>query len=258
MRVKVLGCGPSGGVPGISYGWGRCNPDNPRNKRLRPSIMLESGTTRVLVDTAPDLRQQLLNAEVTSLDAVLYTHAHADHLHGIDDLRSVNRVMNRPLDCFSDTATLSMIRQRFAYAFAPLPEASAFYFKPTLIPHEVEPGKMFQINGLSVLPMAQNHGYGNTLGFLFDDRIAYSTDLVEMPEENFERLRDVDLWIIGVLTDEPAPTHLHVDKALQWVERVQPKKAVLTHLGSSLDYDELCHRLPGHVRPAYDGLELTV
>lgn len=258
MRIRILGCGPSGGVPGISYGWGACDPTNPRNRRTRPSILVDKGATRILVDSSPDLREQALEADITALDAILYTHGHADHLHGIDDLRSINRLMDSPLDCFADEKTLDTIRMRFAYAFDPLPEHSAFYFKPTLTPHVMNPGQSVEIKDLSVDSMMQDHGYSQSLGFVFDRRVAYTTDLVDMPEENFERLRDMDLWIIGVLTDDPAPTHLHVDKALEWIRRVEPSRAVLTHMGPALDYDRLKRELPDSVEPAYDGMTLDI
>lgn len=258
MRVRILGCGPSGGVPGISYGWGNCDPENPRNRRMRPSILVEKGDAKILVDTSPDLREQALAANISALDAVLYTHGHADHLHGIDDLRSINRLMDSPLDCFSDEMTLETIRRRFAYAFTPLPESSAFYFKPTLTPHIIKHGQDFEVEGITIHPMIQDHGYGQSLGFLFDGRMAYSTDLVDMPEENFEKLRGIDLWIMGVLTDDPAPTHLHVEKAREWIDRVKPARAIFTHMGPALDYEALIRDLPANIRPAHDGMVIDL
>ncbi|MBY0430637.1 MAG: MBL fold metallo-hydrolase, partial [Rhodospirillales bacterium] len=191
MKVTVLGSGAAGGVPMISRGWGKCAPDNPRNRRRRPSILVEEGRARILVDTGPDLREQLLEAGVSSLDAVLYTHGHADHLHGIDDLREVNRAMGRPLDVYGEEHALADIRARFGYVFEPLDLATQPIYKPLLVPHLVE--GPFEIGPMSIVPMVQDHGYGASTGFRFGD-FAYSTDVVEMPAASFAALSGVKVW----------------------------------------------------------------
>lgn len=253
MRITILGAGGSAGTPAIGEDWGRCNPHNPRNRRTRPALLVEHGATRLLIDTPPDLRAQLLAAGVASLSGVLYTHAHADHLHGIDDLRGVNRAMRTALPVFSDPETLIQIRQRFGYALEPIAHNAQTFYRPALIPSVIEPHLPFSVGGVEVIAFAQDHGFGQTLGFRFGD-VAYSTDLVALPDRAFALLRGVRLWIIGTLTERPHPAHCHVDKALQWIERVAPAHAILTHLGNEIDYDALDARLPRGVRPAFDGL----
>lgn len=253
MRVTILGCGGSGGTPSVDWGWGRCDPENPRNRRTRPSILVEDGETRILVDTSPDLREQLLRENVRRLDAVFYTHSHADHLHGIDDLRSINRVMNAPLPVYSNAETLDAIRSCFGYVLEPLAENAKMYYKPVLVPHQVNHGDAFTVGNIPVQVFDQDHGFCDTLGFRFGP-VAYSSDAVELPEEAFKLLQGVEVWIIGTLTDKPHPTHADVDKAVGWLQRVGAKRGVLTHLSGRLDYAELAARLPDGVEPAYDGM----
>jgi len=253
MKITILGCGGSTGIPIVGVGWGACDPKNPKNRRLRPSILVENGSTTVLVDTSPDLRQQLLNAQVSRLDGVLYTHYHADHLHGIDDLRPVNRAMNAPLDMFADAETLAQIEKRFGYVLEPLAEGSTFYYKPTLVPHQISSGDHLTIGNIDISIFEQDHGVCKTQGFRFGP-IAYSTDVVELDEKAFGALQGVTTWIIGTLFDHPHQTHAHVEKALEWIKIVKPQRAILTHLGPDLDYDTLNKRLPDGVSLAFDGL----
>lgn len=253
MRVTVLGCGGSNGTPCVDFGWGQCDPANPRNRRLRPSILVEDGDTRILVDTTPDLREQLLTAGVRGIDAVLFTHGHADHLHGIDDLRPVNRALNRPIDVYANAATLDDIRTRFGYVFEPLAAGAPFFYKPVLIPTEITDGSRFRIGSIDVTAFDQDHGYVRSMGYRFGP-IAYSSDAVEIPEHAFAFLEGIDTWIIGTLLDTPHPTHAHVDKAVGWLRRVGARRGVLTHLSCRLDYAALSAKLPEGVEPAYDGL----
>jgi phosphoribosyl 1,2-cyclic phosphate phosphodiesterase len=257
MRIIVLGSGASSGTPAVDWGWGRCDPANPRNRRTRPSILVEDGETRILVDTAPELRAQLLAAGVRSVDAVVYTHAHADHLHGIDDLRAVNRARNAALPVYADPATMEIVRQRFAYAFEPLDAQAKFHYKPTLVPQVIENGDVFRVGSIPVRAFAQDHGYSTTFGFRFG-AAAYTTDVVELSEAAFAILEGISLWIIGTLVDRPHPTHCDIEKALAWIRRIGPAKAVLSHLGNDLDYDRLTARLPAGVEVAYDGMVVAV
>ena len=253
MRATILGSGSSGGVPVVGIGWGACDPSNRKNRRMRPSILIESCDSTVLVDTSPDLRQQLLDADVRHLDAVVYTHPHADHLHGIDDLRGINNAMNAPINAYADANTLKHIADRFGYVLTPLPGDNVTYYKPTLNAHEITAGNSFDINSLTIDVFDQNHGYSRTLGFRFGP-IGYSTDLVEMTNQGYDALAGVDTWIIGVFTDKPHETHVHLAKALEWIERIEPRRAVLTHLGPDLDYVEVLKLVPDGVEMAFDGM----
>ncbi|MEE8393623.1 MAG: MBL fold metallo-hydrolase [Rhodospirillales bacterium] len=258
MRVTILGSGASSGTPSAdSRGWGKCDPENPRNRRTRPSALVETSDTRILIDTSPDLRQQLLRAGVNRLDAVVYTHAHADHLHGIDDLRAINRTIDRPLNIHADAETLGIIRRRFGYVFEDLAEDATFYYKPTLIGNEIKAGNGFSIGRVEIMAIEQDHGYSRSLGFRFGP-MGFTTDVVEMSEKAFEVLEGIDLWIVGALGDKPHPTHADVDKALGWIERIRPRRAVLSHLDIRLDYTELSKKMPPGVEVAYDGMELEV
>ena len=256
MKVRILGCGAAAGVPGISFGWGRCNPANPRNRRLRPSILVSEGDVRILVDTTPDLREQLLAAGEKRLDGVLYTHAHADHIHGIDDLREVNRAMAGPVHVYATAEVIDTLTHRFAYVFGELDPAKYPVYKPMLIPHAVS-GR-FDVAGVEVVAYEQDHGYMKSTGFRFG-RLAYSTDLVDMPDESFDTIAGVDVWIVScILQGRSHETHAHLEKVLDWVERVRPRRTILTHMGASLDYDELRSKLPPSIEPAYDGMEFEV
>jgi phosphoribosyl 1,2-cyclic phosphate phosphodiesterase len=257
MRVTILGCGSSAGTPSVASGWGAADPNEPKNRRSRPSILVEEGETRILVDTSPDLRAQLLTAGINRLDAVLFTHAHADHCHGIDDLRPVNEAMNAELAAYADEATWTSIRERFGYVLGPIRSGAPYFYKPCLIPHTIAPGETFQIGALTIQAFDQDHGWMRTLGFRFG-RFAYSTDVVRMPDASFEILKGVETWIVGTLGLTEHPTHAHVDKALGWIERVGPRRAFLTHMSNRLDYGFLCRTLPAHVRPAHDGMSLEI
>jgi phosphoribosyl 1,2-cyclic phosphate phosphodiesterase len=254
MKVTVLGCGPSTGVPLIGGNWGRCDPTDPRNRRRRGSLLVEARGAAILIDTSPDLREQLLDAGVSRLDAVLMTHAHADHLHGIDDLRTVNRLMRRAIPLWADAASLAEIRRRFGYALEPPPEPGRF-FKPTLEAHEID--GPFSVAGVPIAPFAQDHGFGATLGFRIG-KMAYSTDVTELDENAFAVLDGVELWVVDCLRREPHPTHSHLAKTLGWIARAGPRRAVLTHMDQSLDYRELADELPTGVEPGRDGLVIRL
>ena len=254
MEVTILGSGSSSGVPAVDRGWGHCDPSNPKNRRTRSSIFINANKTKILVDTSPDLREHLLASKIRSLDGVIYTHAHADHIHGIDDLRGINRLMNAPIRVFADAETLNVIGKRFKYTFDPLPKrANGFHTKPTLLPNQVSAGEIINIDNILVQTFDQDHGFSRTLGLRISD-FAYSTDLVDLPEQSFKYLSGLHTWVIGVFSYQAHPTHVHLQKALKWIERISPKRAILTHLSPELDFEELNRKLPENVEPAFDGL----
>ena len=252
MKITVLGCGSSGGVPLIGGNWGVCDPQNPKNRRSRVSILVEQGDTTLLVDTSPDMRQQLLDCSLKKLDAVLYTHAHADHCHGIDELRSINWLMNKPTDMYADAQTLDALTQRFPYIFDTA--KSGGYYKPAIAAHKINGA--FSVGDVSIVPFVQNHGYMNSLGFRFGD-FAYSTDVHKLDDAAFATLQGVKVWLVDCVRHEPHPTHSHVAQTLQWIKRVRPEQAYLTHMNHTMDYDTLVRELPGGVAPAYDGMVIT-
>ncbi|MGV1014658.1 MAG: MBL fold metallo-hydrolase, partial [Methyloceanibacter sp.] len=262
LKVTILGSGTSGGTPRIGNRWGACDPTNPKNRRLRCSLLVEretsNGVTAALVDTAPDLRQQLLDANVGWVDGVLYTHDHADHVHGIDDLRMVAFNGNARVNVYYDAHTGQQLHERFRYCF----ETGANGDYPAILKgHEIEPGKTVKIEGaggtIEALPFRQRHGSGESLGFRFGG-LAYSPDVSDLPEESLAYLADLDVWIIDALRYTPHPSHLTVEQALAWIARVKPKRAILTHMHIDLDYATLLRELPPGVEPAYDGMVLTV
>ena len=256
MRVTMLGCGPSWGVPRIGGDWGACDPANPKNRRRRVSILVEEGRSVLLVDTSPDLREQLLDAQVQRIDAVIFTHAHADHTHGIDDLRSVNQLMGGAIPIYADGETLASLKKRFGYVFAPSkPGLEYAYYKPTVESRVID--GPFTAAGIPVVPIAQDHGFSQSWGFRFG-RFAYSTDVLRLEEAAFAALAGIEVWIVDCIRRRPHVTHSHLERTLQWIERVRPRRAVFTHMDQSLDYEALSRELPAGVEPGYDGLILEV
>ena len=258
MKINVLGSGHSGGTPMIGEPWATTDLKNPKNLRLRPSILVEDQNTSILIDTPPDLRAQLLAADVERLDGVIYTHGHADHLHGIDDLRSINRVIEDWLPAYADSKTWDEIARRFGYVLEPLNNDTNFFYKPCLRRHDIAVGEQFTIGGFKISVMDQDHGFTHSLGFRFDNFV-YSTDVVEIPDESFAALQGIDTWLVGALWDqEPHMTHAHVDKVLEWGERVNPRRLILTHLSHRIDFDVVSARLPDYAELAYDGMVFEV
>jgi phosphoribosyl 1,2-cyclic phosphate phosphodiesterase len=260
MRVVVLGCGGSAGVPMIGGAdgageWGACDPTEPRNVRSRSSIVVESGGARLLVDTAPELRVQLLACRVPGVDAILYTHAHADHITGLDDVRILNRIANRPLEAFATRRTLEELGRRFGYAFRPWEPPN--FFRPVLEPREVAPGQTVRMAGMAARLFEQDHGYAPTLGLRIGG-FGYSTDVVALDESALDTLAGVDTWLVGCFCRGPHPTHAHVDLVLDWAARIGARRTVLTHMGTDLDWGWLIRRLPPGVEPGHDGKVLEV
>jgi phosphoribosyl 1,2-cyclic phosphate phosphodiesterase len=254
MKVTVLGCGASWGVPAIGPDWGRCDPADPRNRRRRGSLLVESRGRAILIDTSPDLREQLIDARVSRLDAVLLTHAHADHLHGIDDLRMISQRAGHAIPFYSSGPALAEAEQRFGYAFRPVVPGKPVY-RPALAAQEID--GPFTAAGLPIVPFTQSHGFSQTLGFRIGP-VGYSTDVVELDDGAFAALAGVELWVVDCLRREPHPTHAHLAKVLAWIERLKPRRAVLTHMDQSLDYRELSAELPEGLQPGHDGLTVEL
>lgn len=256
MKVTILGCGPSAGVPLIGGNWGTCNPDNPKNRRTRPSVLVETYGTSILIDTSPDLRAQLLAAKIGRVDAVLYTHDHADHVHGIDDLRTVYRLMDRRrIPAYADPVTLASIIRRFPYVFEGHGEVEAMY-RPILNAREID--GPFAVGPVRVVPFVQDHGICATLGFRIG-RFAYSTDVVRLDDAAFEALAGIELWIVDCLrAGEEHPTHANLATTLGWIARVKPRRAIFTHMNHQADYDALKVLCPAGVEPGYDGMVLDL
>jgi phosphoribosyl 1,2-cyclic phosphate phosphodiesterase len=262
LKVTILGCGSSAGVPRPALGWGACDPTNPKNRRRRTALLVEQrgndGITRVLVDTPPDIREQLLDAGVDWLDGVLYTHEHADHTHGIDDLRSFFLKQRQRIDVYLDDGTAKMMHTRFGYCFHSPPGSE---YPPIVKDHRITAGEPISVAGkggtINVLPVQQEHGDIASFGFRFG-KLAYSCDLHGLPMESVKALAGLDVWIVDALRYRPHPSHFSVDDALAWIERLKPRRAVLTNLHADLDYEELRAKLPVHVVPAFDGMTFEV
>ena len=263
LTFTILGCSSSTGVPRVALGWGACDPNNPKNRRRRCSLLVErydeaGKHTAVLVDTSPDLREQLLDARVDWLDAVLFTHAHADHIHGIDDLRPLALYKRRRVDVYADAATSRDLRARFGYCFE-TPLGSEY--PPILTEHRLEANRVLTINGaggpIVATPFVQTHGDMHTLGFRFGG-LAYSCDLNGIAPDGMPVLRNLEVWILDALRYTPHPSHFSVEDALRWIARIRPRRAILTNLHSDIDYETLRGQLPENVEPAYDGMKISL
>ena len=257
-RATILGCGSSGGVPRIGTMWGACDPSNPKNRRRRCSALIERigkpRHTTVLIDTPPDLREQLLSVRCDALDGILYTHDHADHTHGIDDLRMVSYAMKKRLDVWLDEPTRQSLIQRFAYCFEKPPSST---YPSILNAHPIDAPPPIRVDGpsgvIEVVPIPQMHGDIGTLGFRVGG-LAYSPDISDIPVASLPLLQDLDVWIVDALRFTPHPSHFSVKQALEWIERLKPKRAILTHMTTDLDYEALRRELPEGVEPAYDNM----
>jgi phosphoribosyl 1,2-cyclic phosphate phosphodiesterase len=266
LEFTILGCGSSGGVPRVGSGWGACDPGNPRNRRRRCSILAErigpDGTTSVLVDTSPDLREQLLDADVRRLDGVLFTHEHADHTHGIDDLRPLAIAMRRRVPVHADAVTTGILRRRFGYCFETPPGSD---YPPILDLHLLDPDRPVAVDGpggrLEARPFRMVHGNIEALGFRFEGpngALAYAPDVSEMPPGSEALLHGLEVLVIDALRHTPHPSHYSLSDALALIARVRPRRAVLTNLHTDLDYEALRASVPAGVEPAYDGLRIEV
>ncbi|MGD9914215.1 MAG: MBL fold metallo-hydrolase [Rhizobiaceae bacterium] len=262
LRFTILGCGSSPGTPRITGDWGACDPTNPKNRRTRSAALVErigaNGTTRVVIDTGPDFREQMLAAKVRRLDAAVYTHAHADHIHGIDDLRGYALEQRRLMDVYADRPTMQRLKEGFGYCFETPPGSS---YPPILQAWPLHHDRPLVVEGeggaLTLEPLLQIHGDIVSLGFRLG-KLAYCPDVSHFPEGTAERLAGLDVLIIDALQYRPHPSHLSLGQALDWIERLQPKQAFLTHMHIPLDYETVARETPNHVMPAHDGLTIEL
>ena len=256
MKITILGCGSSSGVPAIGNYWGDCNPQNKKNIRLRASILVESKTSKILVDATPDLRQQLLNSNTKYLDALLITHTHADHIHGLDDFRFLNILMKKKINLYASKKDILDIEKKFGYIFEDLdPKANGFFYKPCLTPNILK--NKFKIHDINIISYEQSHGFSESTGFRFNN-FAYSTDVVELSDNAMLKLKNLDLWIVDCLRFEPHKTHSHLEKTLSWIRKLKPKKSILTHMNYEVDYDVISKKLPKNCFAAYDGMVINI
>lgn len=254
MKVRVLGCGTSFGVPRVGNDWGACDPAEPRNRRRRVSLMVEHEDTRILVDTGPDLRDQLLDAGIAAVDAVIWTHDHADHCHGIDDLRQVFHARGSPVPGYARADTLATLQRRFDYVF----EGRGGY--PATVAGQPLPD-VLQVGAIQLRTVDQPHGAITSAGLRFDAggcSVAYSTDCNHLTDDMADLFEGVDLWIVDALRRHPHPSHAHLDRTLEWIGELRPRRAVLTHMDNSMDYRSLRDTLPSGVEPGFDGMEVVL
>lgn len=254
MKATVLGCGTSTGVPRIGNDWGQCDPAEPRNRRLRSSILVESGDQRLLVDCGPDLRQQLLAADIGRIDGLIITHDHADHCHGIDELRPLAQANQAPLPLHARTDVIERLRTRFAYAFA----QSGFY--PAVV-EAVALSDHMSFGNAVLRFVDQPHGGMRSLGMRLDEgqgSLVYSIDFNDLTDEMAELYQGTDVWICDCLTRRPHPTHAHLDPVVGWARDLGAGQLYLTHMGNGLDYRTLVDELPDWAAPAHDGLEIAL
>ncbi len=262
LRFTILGCGSSPGVPRIGGHWGACDPAEPKNRRRRCSLLAQrisdAGVTNVLVDTSPDLREQALATGIASLDGVLFTHTHADHIHGIDDLRGFVMNMQRRVDIYADDVTMARLKDGFRYCFETPPGSE---YPPILIGHRIDPDAAVTIGGaggpIAAMPVTQRHGRITSLAFRIGG-LAYSPDVSDLDDTAVERLAGLDVWIVDALRPKPHPSHFSLQEALDWIGRIRPRRAILTHMHIDLDYATLRRELPDGVEPGYDGMVIEL
>ncbi len=258
MKITVLGCGHSLGVPVIGCDCAVCLSDNQKNKRLRVSVLIEINGMNIVIDTSPDFRQQMLRTNIKKIDAVLYTHDHADHIHGLDDLRQFNVLQKDVIPVFTNGEIMASIQKRFSYAFLPKPTENAM-FRPSLIANILPdaPIHEFMVGNIKVTAFEQKHGKSSTLGYRIGD-FAYSTDVNMLPESAFEALKGVKCWVVDCLRYTPSYSHSHLELTLEWIKRVKPERAILTHMAHEFDYDKLSKELPAGILVGFDGMVLEI
>ena len=256
MRVRILGCGDSAGTPSITGNWGDCDPRNPKNKRTRTSLAIEHGGETWLMDTGPDLREQLLREGIDDVDGLFYTHAHSDHIMGCHELRVLHFVHKKLFPLYADAPTLKGLQESFGYMIRDDNTTVPPQIYPKfLTPHEIQGA--FPWHGMTVETFEQDHGYSQSRGYRFPTW-GYSTDVLTLDETAFDKLAGIRTWLVDCIAYTPKPSHAHLDRTLSWIERVKPERAILIHMSRFLDYDTLKKKLPKGVEPAYDGMVIDM
>ncbi len=251
MKITILGCGPSYGMPSLSRGFGECDPLIPENRRTRTAAVIEINGYNILIDSGPDIREQLLRTGIRKIDALLYTHAHYDHMGGADDLRSLFTKEGQKLPVFGVKKDLKAFKSLLSYLFEHSDNKSFFEL------HEIRTGKPFLFNGISIVPILQQHGNDTSVGYRIG-QLAYSTDVKFISEDGFGALSGISTWVLGVVTKTLNTKHINLDEARAWINRIQPQQTYLTHMGAKMDYRRLCDELPENIRPCYDGMVITM
>jgi phosphoribosyl 1,2-cyclic phosphate phosphodiesterase len=256
MKLRILGCGDSSGVPSINGYWGACDPAHPKNFRTRTSLSLEHGGECWVIDTGPDLKQQMLREKLTRLDGVFFTHAHADHVMGLHELRVFYGAQKKNIPVYGDDLTLTALQKAFGYLFCDEdPQLPPPIYPKFLVPQVLN--GPFQWHGMAIHPWVQNHGYSLSMGYRFPTW-AYSTDVLELDDQAFETFKGIRLWFVDCIDWVPRPSHAHLEKTLSWIERVKPEKAILIHMNKMIDYERLRQHLPPHIQPAFDGMQIQM
>ena len=249
-KITILGCGASSGTPVLYCKCPTCTSKNSKNNRTRASIVIQTGSTVFLIDTSPDLRFQAMREKLYWIDAVLFTHPHADHVHGIDELRSFNFILRRPIPCYGNHSTINAIHRKFDYIFKYSQEGGG---KPAIDLHPLESPKI--ISGVKVIPLHVDHGKMKVLGFRINN-VAYITDCSYIPEQTFRLLKNLDVLILDCLRPQPHPTHVNIEQSLAIVKRVKAKKTFLTHFAHEIEYGSFLKTLPKNIRPCFDGMKI--
>jgi len=257
LKITILGCGSSFGVPLFHNIWGKCDPKEPKNLRSRPSILVQKNGKNLLIDTSPDLKQQILSNKIENIDAVFYTHEHADHTHGINELRSINLIHGKIIPCYGNEQTMEKITNSFNYLF----ENSEKSYYPAILSKNLFTSKEFEIFGINIKLISQNHGDIDSIGFIFDDKVAYNLDVKYFYDQDdyFKKIENIDHWIVGCLRIDPHISHASLSEVKEWLAVVKPKKAYLSHMTAHLDYKNTTKFLGNsNYLPAHDGLKISV
>lgn len=254
MKIKILGSGAAPGVPSICKGWGVCDPNNPKNFRTRCSALISSDTTDILIDTSPEFRLQAINNKIEKIDAVIFTHAHNDHTAGIDDIRGFNRLTQKPIETYGTKPFLNDMKRRFPYIF----NDNISKYHPSVLMNEIEPYKEFNIGNVNILPIRLHDHMCDLIGYVFNNKIAYLTDFLNIEQQDLDRLKNIDLLVIGCLSQKGSDFQAPFNKVLEYIDYINPKQAIITHMSSGIDYEWVKDNTQSFTTPAYDGLEIEV